>query len=61
MQKRRAELAQRKSKRIQYVYPEPGAENNPGVDHLQKIAQQVTKAVMRFCPYCGENIERHVK
>jgi hypothetical protein len=45
----------RGKERIQIVYPDPR-----DID-LQKVAQQVTRAVIRFCPYCGENIEKQIK
>lgn len=46
-----------KPQRFQIVYPDP---RDKDID-LQKVAQQVTKAVMRFCPYCGESIEKHIR
>lgn len=41
-------------KRIQYVYKFPDKVSP------EKVAQTATP-VIRFCPYCGYNIETHVK
>lgn len=50
------EAGGKRPERIQIVYPDPREK----ID-LQKVAQQVTRAVIRFCPYCGESIEKHIR
>jgi hypothetical protein len=43
----------KKTKRIRYVYPEPGEPRG-------KQLAQPTYRRMAHCPYCGENIQRHL-